>query len=123
MITERERYVELDLFYIVNDKFRVIVRLTPKASQNSIVNLAHETDGSVVIKTSVTATPEAGKANTTLLKLLATEWKLPKSSLSIINGATTRRKIIEITKDRQIVEPVLTAWIKRRANKNVYLER
>ena len=76
-----------------------------------------------VIKTSITATPEAGKANTALLKLLATEWKLPKSSLSIIKGATTRRKIIEIAKDRQIVEPVLAAWIKRRANKNVYLER
>ena len=44
-----------NLFYIVNDKFRVIVRLTPKASQNSIVSLAHETDGSVVIKTSVIA--------------------------------------------------------------------
>jgi uncharacterized protein YggU (UPF0235/DUF167 family) len=41
----------------------------------------------------------------------------------VINGATTRRKIIEIATDRQIVEPVLTAWIKRRANKNVYLER
>jgi len=36
-----------NLFYIVNGKFRVIVRLTPKASQNSIVSLAHETDGSV----------------------------------------------------------------------------
>ena len=76
-----------------------------------------------VIKTSVTATPEAGKANTALLKLLATEWKLPKSSLNIIKGATTRRKIIEIAKDRQIVDPVLTSWIKRRANKNVYLGR
>ena len=112
-----------NLFYIVNDKFRVIVRLTPKASQNSIVDLAHETEGGVVIKTSVTAAPEADKANTTLLKLLATEWKLPKSSLSIINGATTRRKIIEIAKDRHIVVPVLTAWIERRANKSVYLER
>jgi uncharacterized protein YggU (UPF0235/DUF167 family) len=70
-----------NLFYIVNDKFRVFVRLTPKASQNWIVSLAHETDGSVVIKTSVTAAPEADKANTILLKLLATEWKLPKSSM------------------------------------------
>ena len=115
--------VTSNLSYIENDKFRVIVRLTPKASQNSIVDLAHETEGGVVIKTSVTATPEAGKANTALLKLLASEWKLPKSSLSIINGATTRRKIIEIAKDRHIVEPVLTAWIERRANKSVYLER
>ena len=62
-----------------------------------------------VIKTSVTAAPEAGKASTALLKLLASEWKLPKSSLNIINGATTRRKIIEIAKNRQIVESVLTA--------------
>ena len=87
-----------NLFYIVNDKFRVIVRLIPKASQNSIVSLAHETDGSVVIKTSVTATPEASKANTALLKLLATEWKLPKSSLSIIKGATTQKKLLRLRK-------------------------
>jgi len=112
-----------NLFYIKNDKFSVIVRSTPKASQNWIVSLAHEIDSSVVINSSVTATPEAGKANTALLKLLATEWKLPKSSVSIIKGATTRRIIIEIAEDRQIVEPILTSWIKRRANKNVYLER
>ncbi len=87
-----------NLFYNVNDKFRVIVRLIPKASQNSIVSLAHETDGSVVIKTSVTATPEASKANTALLKLLATEWKLPKSSLSIIKGATTQKKLLRLRK-------------------------
>ena len=34
-----------NLFYIKNDEFGVIVRLTPKASQNSIVSLAHETQG------------------------------------------------------------------------------
>ena len=62
-----------NLFYIVNDKFRVIVRLSPKASQNSSVDLAHETEGGVVIKTSVTATPEDSKTNTALLKLLATD--------------------------------------------------
>ena len=111
-----------NLFYTVNDKFRVIVRLTSKAFQNPIVSPAHETDGRIVIKSSVTAAPGAGKANTTSLNLLATGWKLPTSSLSIIKGATTRRKIIEIAKDSQIVEPFLTAWIKRLTNENVYLE-
>ena len=101
--------VPSNLFYIKNDNFGVIVCLTPKASQNSSVDLAHETEGGIVINTSVTATPEAGKANTALLKLLASEWKLPKSSLNITKGVTTRRKIIEIGKDRQIVEPVLTS--------------
>ena len=111
-----------NLFYIVIDKFCVIVRLTPKASQNWIASLAHETDASVVIKSSVTATPEACRANTALLKLLATELKLPMSSLNIIKGTATWRKIIEIANDSKIVESVLTAWIKRRANKIVYLE-
>ena len=114
--------VHSNLFYIVIDKFGVIVRLTLEASQNSIASLAHESDASVVIKTWVTAIPKVGKANTALLKLLGTELILPMSSLNIIKGTAAWRKIIEIATDRQIVEPVLTAWIKRRANQNVYLE-
>ena len=107
---------------MVIDKFGVIVRLTLEASQNSIASLAHECNANVNIKTWVTATPEAGKANTTLLKLLGTELKLPMSSLNIFKGIATWRKIIEIAKDSKIVVSVLTAWIKRRANKIVYLE-
>ena len=63
-----------NIFYIVIDKFGVIVRLTPKASQNSIASLAHETEGGVVIRTSVNAKPEVGKVNTALPTLLTSEW-------------------------------------------------
>ena len=111
-----------NLFYIANDKLRVIVHLTPEVSQNSIVSLAHETEGGVVIRTSVNAKPEAGKVNTALLTLLTSEWNLQKSSRSIFKKETSRKKIIKIAEDREIVGPVLTTWIKRRANKNVYLE-
>ena len=114
--------VHSNLFYIVIDKFGVIVRLTLEASQNSIASLAHESDASVVIKTWVTAIPKVGKANTALLKLLGTELILPMSSLNIIKGTAAWRKIIEIANDSKIVESVLTAWIKRRANSIVYLE-
>ena len=100
--------VTSNLSYIENDKFRVIVCITPKASQNSIVSLAHETEGGVVIRTSVNAKPEAGKVNTALLTLLTSEWNLQKSSRSIFKKETSRKNIIKIAEDREIVGPVLT---------------
>ena len=53
--------VHSNLFYIVIDKFGVIVRLTLEPSQNSIASLAHESDASVVIKIWVTAIKDIKK--------------------------------------------------------------
>ena len=72
--------------YIVYNRIRVIVRLTTKASRNTVTGLTQEANGGVVIKASVTAMPKAGKTNTALLNLLAKEWNLPKLSLKIIRG-------------------------------------
>jgi uncharacterized protein YggU (UPF0235/DUF167 family) len=78
---------------------RVFVRLTPKASRNAVQGRAPEADGGVVLKVAVTAVPENGKANQALVKLLAKEWKLPKSALTITAGATDRRKTLLIEHD------------------------
>ena len=93
--------------YVVNNRIRVIVRLTTKASRNTLTGLTQETDGGVVIKTSVTAVPEVGKANTALLNLLAKEWNLPKLSLRIIREKTVRRKTVEVSSNPILVQPVL----------------
>ena len=98
--------------HIVNNRVRVIVRLTPKGSRNSVTGLSFEADGKAVLKASVTAVPEAGKANKALLRLLAEEWKLPKSALTIIKGIKERRKTVEIGTDLDIVQPRLESWIK-----------
>ena len=98
-----------NLFYILDDKPRVIVHLTPGVSQNSIVSLACETGGGVVTRTSVNAKLETGKANTDLFKSLTSEWNLTKSSRSIFKKETARKKIIKIAEDMEIIEPVLTA--------------
>ena len=100
-------------FYVVNNKIRVIVRLTTKASRNIVTGLAQNADGGGVIKASVTAVPEAGKANTALLKLLAKEWKLPKLTLKIIKGTTVRKKTVEVTSNPYLVQPVLETWLKK----------
>ncbi|MBF0375113.1 MAG: DUF167 domain-containing protein [Alphaproteobacteria bacterium] len=77
---------------------RLFVRLTPKASRNRIEGVAPNAGegGGAVLKVSVTAVPEAGKANQALIALLAKTWKLPKSTIEIAAGATDRRKTLFI---------------------------
>ena len=81
------------------DGVTISVRLTPKASVNRIQGLAEDAVGGVVLKTSVTAPPETGKANAGLIKLLAKAWSLPKTSLTVISGATDRNKVLHIEGD------------------------
>jgi uncharacterized protein len=86
-------------FKPVADGVRVAIRLTPKASRNAIAGIADAGQGDAVLKVMVTAVPEAGKANEALIKLLAKEWGVPKSSISLVAGATDRNKILHIAGD------------------------
>ena len=81
------------------DGVTISVRLTPKASANRIQGLAEDGGGGAVLKASVTAVPEKGKANAALIKLLAKAWSLPKTSLTVISGATDRNKVLHIDGD------------------------
>jgi uncharacterized protein (TIGR00251 family) len=86
-------------FKPVADGVRVAIRLTPKASRNAIAGIAEAGQGESVLKVMVTAVPEAGKANEALIKLLAKEWGIAKSSISLVAGATDRNKILHIAGD------------------------
>jgi uncharacterized protein (TIGR00251 family) len=66
------------------------LRVTPNASADSI-SLA---DG--VVQVRVTATPEAGKANTAVLALLAKALGVPRTSLAIVQGETGRNKRVRL---------------------------
>lgn len=81
------------------DDLRLAVKLTPKASRNGLQGLAEEADGGAVLKVQVTAVPENGKANAALCKLLSKELKLPKSAITVLSGATDRRKTLSIDGD------------------------
>lgn len=72
------------------------IRVTPKASANRI-KVETLADSSVPVRVYVTVAPEAGKANQAVLKLLAKEMGVPKSSLSIVRGETDRNKLIKLT--------------------------
>ena len=81
-------------FTAVADGVRVAVRLTPGASRNAVAGLADTAAGGRVLKVSVTAVPEAGKANAALVKLLAKEWRIAKSDVALVAGATDRTKTL-----------------------------
>jgi uncharacterized protein len=70
---------------------RIYVRVTPRAGKNEVLKIS---EGEYKVK--VTAPPEKGKANVAVVKLLADFFRVPKSSITIIGGKSTRVKLIEI---------------------------
>ncbi len=86
-------------FNIRKDGFSVTVRLTPQARRDKIDGVMDIADGQRALKISINAVPEDGRANKALLDFLATAWKLPKSSLSLISGQTNRVKVVLVAGD------------------------
>ena len=80
------------------------VKLTPNAKQNAIMGWETDEHRDAILKVSVTAIPEKGKANAALIKLLSKTYKIPKSSIKITKGDTNRLKTLEIDGPRSINE-------------------
>ena len=72
------------------------VRVTPKASRDAIGPVVADGQGNAVLKIAVTAAPEHGKANRAVARLLAKAWRLPKTSIEVVHGETSRAKTIRI---------------------------
>ena len=81
------------------DGARLTVRLTPRASRNRIEGVVTDAAGAAMLKVSVTAVPEDGKANAALIELLAKGLKIAKRSITITAGFTDRRKVLFIEGD------------------------
>lgn len=95
---------------------KVALRVTPKAGRNRIDGVAADADGGAVLKVAVTAAPEGGKANAALIKLLAREWRLPKTTLAIVGGAAARRKLLHISGEQAELMSRLERWLETHHN-------
>jgi uncharacterized protein YggU (UPF0235/DUF167 family) len=73
---------------------RFAVRLTPRGGSDRIDGVA---DGVLLVR--VRAAPADGAANAALLELLAASLRVPRSSLAIERGMTSRRKLIRLDSD------------------------
>lgn len=72
---------------------KISVKVIPKSSK---LDLVKQADGT--FKAHLTKPAIDNQANEQLIKLLAQEFKLAKSKITIIKGQTNKLKIIEITK-------------------------
>lgn len=89
--------ISSDLLERRGGRLRLTVRLTPKAAAERIDGIMPEAGGrGAMLKVSVTAPPEKGKANAALIRFLAREWGLSRSAIRIHSGETARRKVLEI---------------------------
>jgi uncharacterized protein (TIGR00251 family) len=81
---------------------RITVRLQPRASRDEVLGW-QEVSGEVVssnealvLRVRVKAAPVVGAANAALIQLLSKQLGLSKSKISLVAGATSRNKIVEI---------------------------
>jgi uncharacterized protein len=81
------------------DGVRVAVRLTPRGRGDRIDGVAQLADGTPVLKASVGAPPEDGRANEALLWLLAAEWGLARRDLTLVAGLRSRNKSVHVAGD------------------------
>jgi len=96
------------------DGVRLRLKVTPKARHAGFGGLLAEADGHVALKVAVTAAPEDGKANAAMIALLAKEWGVAKTAISVVAGATDRRKLVEIRGSTAELTARIGAWLQDR---------
>jgi uncharacterized protein (TIGR00251 family) len=104
-------------FSAAADGVRVAVRLSPRARRSGVEGLADEAGGGTALKVAVTAVPEGGKANAALIALLAREWRVPKSSVSVVRGAADRHKTLLVAGAAEPLMRRLEEWWRNQAGK------
>jgi len=67
------------------------IKVQPRARKNAVVGTLGD-----VLKVSLTAPPVDGKANEACIELFAKLLKVPRSSVTIAAGQTSRNKVIRI---------------------------
>jgi len=72
----------------------LFVKVTPNAAKNRIGEIKNDSTNRYVLKVYVTAPPENNQANQAVIELIAKQFKIPKSSIVIINGRSSRQKTL-----------------------------
>jgi hypothetical protein len=72
----------------VDEGIIVSIRISPNAKKNEIIK-----DGDI-FKLKITAQPIDGKANKAVIEFLSKQFKIPKTSIKILKGETSKDKTI-----------------------------
>ena len=81
------------------------VRVQPRARKNAITGTLGD-----ALKLALTAPPVEGRANQAVIEFLAEALEIPRASVTITSGATSRNKVVRVAGvSRRIVEQKLEA--------------
>ena len=79
-----------------NDGLIVNIKISPNSKKNEIINEGEFS------KVKITAQPIDGKANKALIEYLSKNFKIPKTSIKILKGETSKEKtILFCTQDQE----------------------
>ena len=95
---------------MTDDGCLCLLRLTPNAGKNTLDGIVVDYLGNSRLKARVAAVPEKGKANAGLIKLLAKEWRVAKSQLTIISGEKDRNKTVHVAIDPPFFVEFFDKW-------------
>ena len=76
---------------MASESTRVRLRVSPGAARTELAGRYGD-----AWKVRVTAAPERGRANEAVVGLLAARLRLPRESVSVVSGITSRDKIVEL---------------------------
>lgn len=78
------------------DGLIVNIKIAPNSKKNEIIKEEE------FVKIKITAQPIDGKANKALIEFLSKNFKIPKTSIKILKGETSKEKtILFVTKDEE----------------------
>ncbi|MBI1260355.1 MAG: DUF167 domain-containing protein [Rhizobiales bacterium] len=103
-------------FRVQRGALMVDLRVTPNGGSDRVEGLSSDASGRFFLRARVSASPEKGKANAAVLKLLARSWGLARSRLELVAGETDRNKVVCISGDVAELLPQLQRWLTRHMN-------
>jgi uncharacterized protein YggU (UPF0235/DUF167 family) len=77
----------------------IALRVTPRGGRDDIDGIEQLSDGRDVLKLRVRAVADGVEANKAVLALLAKSLGVPKASVSLLSGATSRLKQVAVEGD------------------------
>ena len=92
---------------MLEDGIAISVRVTPKSAHARIDGVGEDAEGRSHLRLRVTEAPEKGKANEALIALLAKTWGMPRSSVKILQGGTSKIKTLLLTQPPENIEEIL----------------
>lgn len=100
------------------DGARLAVRLTPRAGRDAVGGIVTLADGRTALQLRLSAPPVEGEANAALVATIARAIGIPRNSVTIRSGQTSRLKLLHLTGNPTTLVQRLETWIDsaRKAN-------